>query len=274
MRRATRSDPAPWAQKVFLSTLSLRRATADPGSRQSFSANFYPRSPCGERLACFFSLRGFVYFYPRSPCGERPIDLLDQYQERAISIHALLAESDHAQRRAPPQQPDFYPRSPCGERLEQSSSYNAYLAISIHALLAESDQPTPTRNDKNNVFLSTLSLRRATRCKLRRNNRKIISIHALLAESDPRRLTTAAKTTYFYPRSPCGERPYFHRSLLFVSNFYPRSPCGERLVVSAYPTLVCRFLSTLSLRRATQVFQRIAKPFRISIHALLAESDH
>ena len=33
------------------------------------------------------------------------------------------------------------------------------------------------------------------------------------------------------------------------------------------------FLSTLSLRRATQVFQRIAKPFRISIHALLAESD-
>ena len=34
------------------------------------------------------------------------------------------------------------------------------------------------------------------------------------------------------------------------------------------------FLSTLSLRRATQVFQRIAKPFRISIHALLAESDN
>ena len=34
-------------------------------------------------------------------------------------------------------------------------------------------------------------------------------------------------------------------------NFYPRSPCGER----------------------PQVFQRIAKPFRISIHALLAESD-
>ena len=36
------------------------------------------------------------------------------------------------------------------------------LAISIHALLAESDEPATTGNNKNNVFLSTLSLRRAT----------------------------------------------------------------------------------------------------------------
>ena len=34
------------------------------------------------------------------------------------------------------------------------------------------------------LFLSTLSLRRATRCQFNGDNGKIISIHALLAESD------------------------------------------------------------------------------------------
>ena len=33
--------------------------------------------------------------------------------------------------------------------------------------------------------------------------------------------------------------------------FYPRSPCGERLVVTAFDFFKFRFLSTLSLRRAT-----------------------
>ena len=35
---------------VFLSTLSLRRATAVTSPRSSHRAYFYPRSPCGERL--------------------------------------------------------------------------------------------------------------------------------------------------------------------------------------------------------------------------------
>ena len=47
---------------------------------------------------------------------------------------------------------------------------------------------------------------------------------------------------------------------------------SDRITIITICT-VWKFLSTLSLRRATQVFQRIAKPFRISIHALLAESD-
>ena len=56
-----------------------------------------------------------------------------------------------------------------------------------------------------------------------------ISIHALLAESDRARLTYWTRTEYFYPRSPCGER---------------REPTALR-------TPHQRFLSTLSLRRAT-----------------------
>ena len=102
--------------------------------------------------------------------------------------------------------------------------------------------------------------------------------------------------TDFYPRSPCGERLDAMQVIVIVMDFYPRSPCGERPVKlfrqnyecfisihallaesdRMFATLFCGvflFLSTLSLRRATQVFQRIAKPFRISIHALLAESD-
>ena len=56
--------------------------------------------------------------------------------------------------------------------------------ISIHALLAESD---------------------GTGCDLVQGF--LISIHALLAESDLVLLVLLPARRYFYPRSPCGERP-------------------------------------------------------------------
>ena len=34
-------------------------------------------------------------FYPRSPCGERHVIASRVYEGNRISIHALLAESDH-----------------------------------------------------------------------------------------------------------------------------------------------------------------------------------
>ena len=77
----------------------------------------------------------------------------------------------------------------------------------------------------------------------------------------------------FYPRSPCGERRFVTAFRGSVDNFYPRSPCGERQHINSRADNVKRFLSTLSLRRAT--CPRLLKPllFQISIHALLAESD-
>ena len=79
--------------------------------------------------------------------------------------------------------------------------------ISIHALLAESDYTRPVTVFVCIIFLSTLSLRRAT-CPLSHT----ISINV-----------------YFYPRSPCGERPADCPSITVLHcNFYPRSPCGER----------------------------------------------
>ena len=59
---------------IFLSTLSLRRATAPSQRHESKNRNFYPRSPCGER----------------------PTHCLDGWKSSGISIHALLAESDDA----------------------------------------------------------------------------------------------------------------------------------------------------------------------------------
>ena len=147
---------------------------------------------------------------------------------------------------------NFYPRSPCGERLRQRliefgklrflstlslrratarrASRQQPAGISIHALLAESDAQWMYRNTKFLIFLSTLSLRRATL----------------------RVLPFFAVGRYFYPRSPCGERPN-KRPIFF----------GQAE----------KFLSTLSLRRATVHYDNYNLHCVISIHALLAESD-
>ena len=78
-----------------------------------------------------------------------------------------------------------------------------------------------------------------------------ISIHALLAESDPPPIS----------------------KVIDNNHFYPRSPCGERQIRADAARMANRFLSTLSLRRATVLFSPITDGDFISIHALLAESD-
>ena len=124
-----------------------------------------------------------------------------------ISIHALLAESDSAACLACKSCSYFYPRSPCGERRQHRIPILDHQPISIHALLAESDPPVREIIQWEGIFLSTLSLRRAT------------------FPSFPPSL----QRLYFYPRSPCGERPcQWRRSVKLFRHFYPRSPCGER----------------------------------------------
>ena len=56
----------------------------------------------------------------------------------------------------------FYPRSPCGERQPSTTRRLTNIIISIHALLAESDTNTSKHLEVIKIFLSTLSLRRAT----------------------------------------------------------------------------------------------------------------
>ena len=176
------------------------------GSTTIPNFNFYPRSPCGERPIGRRGRAARDNFYPRSPCGERPILGNPCAGCPAISIHALLAESDLFLRSDPMTRRYFYPRSPCGERQRLEVYKRRYLAISIHALLAESDLSSTDMRSHNRRFLSTLSLRRATQIRPFRMFIITISIHALLAESDSCLRVMPLLLPYFYPRSPCGER--------------------------------------------------------------------
>ena len=146
------------------------------------------------------------YFYPRSPCGERHCFRIPDWFKVAISIHALLAESDFKILVESRRYNDFYPRSPCGERR---------LSIAFKSIICS--------------FLSTLSLRRATSVLLNTQQRHIQFLSTL---------SLRRATDLKYKRD---------QTILF--------------------------LSTLSLRRATLTKYHFTGIFMISIHALLAESD-
>ena len=194
-------------QLVFLSTLSLRRATTYLSILFQQYLNFYPRSPCGER-------QGNIHY-------------MGVYEQ--ISIHALLAESDERANRLPHAPPKISIHALLAESDPSSTRRLTNKMISIHALLAESDVSFMLYDTSSLIFLSTLSLRRATNVRPDIRQPCAISIHALLAESDQNRPRPSTGINDFYPRSPCGER------LSIVgfgwnnnANFYPRSPCGER----------------------------------------------
>ena len=147
------------------------------------------------------------------------------------------------------------------------------------------------------LFLSTLSLRRATTTANEALQKVKISIHALLAESDPVGYRKPVQRRDFYPRSPCGERRGRLVYQLFVIGISIHALLAESDLQSTHSCdLSMRFLSTLSLRRATtgnigwvgtarHFYPRSPcgerhhygwswyDDFTISIHALLAESD-
>ena len=147
---------------VFLSTLSLRRATLCCWNCTTETTNFYPRSPCGERLILSASSARAEDFYPRSPCGERHSFALFFRFRRGISIHALLAESDGLVLALHRQQEVISIHALLAESDFCLRVYAAVEDISIHALLAESDFRRLDPAHIVTIFLSTLSLRRAT----------------------------------------------------------------------------------------------------------------
>ena len=170
--------------------------------------------------------------------------------------------------------------------------------ISIHALLAESDVLNPFKTLIILIFLSTLSLRRATPSVLHNFRPLQISIHALLAESDYDTSALMKCQVKFLSTLSLRRATIVMVGLLMFSlYFYPRSPCGERQRANSFPHappqisihallaesdrqnpgkhyVAFRFLSTLSLRRATWADTDYNLSDIISIHALLAESDH
>ena len=146
----------------FLSTLSLRRATSDKNRRprrglisihallaESDTVNiqrpaakndFYPRSPCGERLSTLIITICIVLF-------------LSTLSLRRATSGSVTSESRYRH---------FYPRSPCGERrvtyVEKVPADVFLSTLSLRRATSKSDTATAAPLS----FLSTLSLRRAT----------------------------------------------------------------------------------------------------------------
>ena len=218
-------------------------------------------------------------------------------RRHAVSIHALLAESDPSSCFTPSETatqfqstlssrratgwgvrwnsgpPCFNPRSPRGERLAldalllakilfqstlssrratQAVSLHLLLCgVSIHALLAESDR-NPLRTP---WFLVS------------------VSIHALLAESDRHAHGHQALRRRFNPRSPRGERPASRCPMPTRAKF--QSTLSSRRATRRPDIFHSRiqFQSTLSSRRATPRKMDLTDAQKVSIHALLAESD-
>ena len=149
--------------------------------------HFYPRSPCGERHGAVSVLHDALSISIHALLAEsdvirEPTAMGDDKFLSTLSLRRATLSSGYmfdesmrflstlSLRRATcragiseSRYKHFYPRSPCGERLHYDN-YNLHcVEISIHALLAESDSRPKALKSRRMVFLSTLSLRRATR---------------------------------------------------------------------------------------------------------------
>ena len=181
------------------------------------------------------------------------VALHDLIKHFFVSIHALLAESDRFAISAHRFDGRFLSTLSLRRATHTGSSWATLFEFLSTLSLRRATKVNCTRA-RISRFLSTLSLRRAT---------KPVCSRPPLPEG-------------FYPRSPCGERQvgtwevewdagvsihallaesdmYPSQCRTLARGFYPRSPCGERRLAGKHITgAEIQFLSTLSLRRATQ----------------------
>ena len=160
LRRATWYHISKNAAMGFLSTLSLRRATLldwDAIGYTPFLSTLSLRR--ATRLGLLGWLRTLISIH--ALLAESDGNLLWYNQLASISIHALLAESDDTTLFFGRFAHYFYPRSPCGERLRSRSRRSP-----IPDFYPRS--PCGERHVAQQVFSAGVQ----------------ISIHALLAESD------------------------------------------------------------------------------------------
>ena len=268
-------DPVSLAV-LFLSTLSLRRATIEFDSRHS-----------DQNISIHALLAESDYRFRR-----------DLFTAQALFLSTLsLRRATWCMSRKTPVQAAFLSTLSLRRATILSPLSNSATYISIHALLAESDGSFFFSLESQLTFLSTLSLRRATpTARLETIANTFLSTLSLRRATKQQAAARRAAGN-FYPRSPCGERRLTQTRLaelsgIFLStlslrratlgqyylvpfkqflstlslrratkftfltdphwlDFYPRSPCGERRVAVFVRCAAAGFLSTLSLRRAT-----------------------
>ena len=242
----------------FLSTLSLRRATRFFDVSLNY---FYPRSPCGERLnkRCEFN-------------GDNRFLSTLSLRRATVSVWCFCGGafgflSTLSLRRATADAPQDGPQLGFLSTLSLRRATNLKNTASRCRGYFYPRSPCGERRlsyfyiIKITQFLSTLSLRRATIPDREPAAGYLISIHALLAESDPTRWAPTCRISNFYPRSPCGER---HECTSFApkpKTFLSTLSLRRATDTLSTPNRQKEFLSTLSLRRATPA-QGSAHPVR------------
>ena len=147
---------------IFLSTLSLRRATVCTIIRIASNLYFYPRSPCGERRHRWKRYLSMSLFLSTLSLRRATV----KYAVSLLTYHPFL--STLSLRRATwyacstaQTAKNFYPRSPCGERPGKVRVVEPGLEF-LSTLSLRRATKTPCVKLSIDVFLSTLSLRRAT----------------------------------------------------------------------------------------------------------------
>ena len=169
--------------------------------------DFYPRSPCGERLRCNLTLFAYSLFLSTFPLRGTSSDLDCIYRGNIYN---------------------FYPRSPCGERPDagktapvlplflstfplrgtSQKNYDGLVdrQISIHVPLAGNVRESQPKHIPNPYFYPRSPC--GERLVIQNTNRfsqTFLSTFPLRGTSSHRR-QMPGQPPYFYPRSPCGER--------------------------------------------------------------------
>ena len=156
------------------------------------------------------------------------LEILMNLHTTEISIRAPREGSDLACARRGGSGCNFYPRSPRGERRAKKRVGEGFAKF-LSALPARG----ATSNGVDFEQDSTISIR-APREGSDPIRRRSAHISRSFLSALPARGATAAnlrrfaQRTYFYPRSPRGERRPDRCSSLAGFHFYPRSPRGER----------------------------------------------
>ncbi len=217
----------------------------------STSVYFYPRPPCGGRRPLWSPARMRTYFYPRPPCGGRHVDAHHHVSSGEISIHALRVEGDQSCWQSRAWKRNFYPRPPCGGRLVAVDGCGGLQLF----LSTPSVWRATGRVDGRLIhdeFLSTPSVWRATAANAQNAvNAQFLSTPSVW-RATRQRFSTGSPWRYFYPRPPCGGRPFEHVPGQGFVRFLS-TPSVWRATRGWRPGVrSTRFLSTPSVWRATR----------------------
>ena len=158
----------------------------------------------------------------------------------------------------------FYPRSPCGERQRFETQMGEFLNHFYPRSPCGERLRVVEPGLVNKLFLSTLSLRRATAAHGFADAPPHISIHALLAESDGSHYRSSRPfkrflSTLSLRRATTRKKNQPGKSNISIHALLAESDIINNIVNGANKI----FLSTLSLRRATKIsfLSRLLKKF-------------